>query len=579
MNSIPASQLVNSIPGVIGTGGSPLSLNAVIVDNSGDTSIPIGVVMPFASAEDVIDWYGANTPQASIANIYFSGFTGCQQLPSSIYFVQDNTAAVAAYLRGSALGLTLAQLQGLSGTLIIAINGETVAAAAIDLSAASSPSNAAALITTGIQTGGGIFTGTAAQTASQNQMVVSAVTSGVLHIGDTVTGASVAANTTITAQVSGPAGGAGTYTVSTTTGFASTTIEVSSTAICTYDALRDAFVVTSPTTGASSTLGFASGTLAAGIKLTQATGAVTSQGAAPVTPAALMDMVSEVTQNWATFMTVQEPVLAEKLKFATWVSTQNAAGQVARFAYACYDSDPTALAASASNSFGVLTKDFVGVVPIWNPSGDKAAFFCGAAASIAFSQPNGRITFAYKSQGGLNPDVTNATIAANLIANGYNFYAAYATANQQFQFFQPGQISGDWKWADAYINQIWFNAQLQLSQMSYLAQVKAVPYNQRGYDGVRMVLVGTQKNPGTILQFKQFGGIVTGVELSGEQIAEVNEAAGLDISGPLFSAGFYLQILDPGATVRGERGPPIENLWYTDGGSVQKLTINSVDVE
>ena len=42
--------------------------------------------------------------------------------------------------------------------------------------------------------------------------------------------------------------------------------------------------------------------------------------------------------------------------------------------------------------------------------------------------------------------------------------------------------------------------------------------------------------------------------------------------------GYYLQILDPGAQVRGNRGTPVINFWYTDGGAVQKITIASIDI-
>jgi hypothetical protein len=39
-----------------------------------------------------------------------------------------------------------------------------------------------------------------------------------------------------------------------------------------------------------------------------------------------------------------------------------------------------------------------------------------------------------------------------------------------------------------------------------------------------------------------------------------------------------LQILDPGATVRAERGSPVINFWYTDGGSIQFITMSSLDI-
>jgi hypothetical protein len=68
----------------------------------------------------------------------------------------------------------------------------------------------------------------------------------------------------------------------------------------------------------------------------------------------------------------------------------------------------------------------------------------------------------------------------NLLANGYNFYGAYASANNLFQFLQNGQISGTWLWIDPYVNQIKLNSDLQVAFMlTLLAQAKALPYVQR----------------------------------------------------------------------------------------------------
>ena len=50
------------------------------------------------------------------------------------------------------------------------------------------------------------------------------------------------------------------------------------------------------------------------------------------------------------------------------------------------------------------------------------------------------------------------------------------------------------------------------------------------------------------------------------------------VSTTLEQQGYYLQILDPGAQVRGNRGTPVINFWYTDGGAVQKITVASIDV-
>ena len=492
-NSIPASQLVNVIPSVLSAGGNPLSLNAVFLTS--DTSVPVGTVMPFSTANDVSNWFGPGATETALASIYFAGFEGSNTLPGKLYFAQFNTAAVSAYLRGgSVASYTLAQLQALSGVLDVTVDGTPIVSAAINLSSAASFSAAAALITTALGT-----------------------------------------------------------------------------ATCAYDALRGAFVVHSATTGTGSTIGFGSGSIAAGLKLTAATGAVTSQGAAANTPAGVMAQVSAATQNWATFMTVTEQTLSNKEAFAAWVQTKND-----RFVYVCQDSDATALTFNATGCFGniVSVAGDEGICPVYDTTGGQlAAFICGVTASIDFTETEGRITYAFKSQPGLVPQITDATTAANLESNGYNFYAQYATAAQLFQQLQPGSTPGRWKWLDAYVNQIYLNSALQLALMNVLSTSKSIPYNTAGYNILRQACLDP------IQQALTFGAIQPGVALSAAQAASVNAAAGARIDGTLSSQGWYLQVLPASALVRAARGSPPMTLWYTDGGSIQSINLASIDVQ
>lgn len=84
----------------------------------------------------------------------------------------------------------------------------------------------------GTSTQSGQFQGTASATG--NQMTVSAVTSGTLHVGDIITGTNVPIGTTILAIPAG--GGTGVYTISSSTGFASTTINCYALAVTTTSA-------------------------------------------------------------------------------------------------------------------------------------------------------------------------------------------------------------------------------------------------------------------------------------------------------------------------------------------------------
>lgn len=574
--SIPAKKLVNVIPGVLLPGGNPLALNGVMLTPS--PRVPTGVVLAFPPGDAVGNYFGPASIEAVLAAIYFAGFTNCDTLPDTIYFAQYNQAAVAAYLRsGSLQGMTLAQLQGFSGTLIAAIDGRTVTSANIDLSTATSFTNAGALIQAGLQVAGGAFTGTATidngAGIAGNTLTITGVTSGAVKVGDTINvagGNPVAIAAFLTGQ-----GGAGTYTVGgaaqlVTPAAAAT---VSSTATVSYDSQLGRFLINSPTTGVDSTMAFATGTLSAGLKFTQATGAQLSQGAAAATPATFMPSVTAATQNWADFMTVFEPDTDEKLAFAQWVQTTNE-----RFAYVGWDSDVTVLAGASPTSFGAQAKaaNMVGIFPIWEPADDngngrKAAFVMGSAGSIDFDQPNGRITFAYKSQAGLVADITDETAYNNVLANGYNCYASFATANDQFVNLQPGSTPGPWAWFDAYVNQIWLNSEFQLAFMVLMTQLKSFPYNSEGYNFLR----AAAQDP--IQRAFRSGVIRVGVALSNSQRAQLR-AAGADPDA-IQNYGYFLQILDAPPAVRLLRGSPPVTFWYADGGSIQRIEMSSVNVQ
>jgi hypothetical protein len=392
-------------------------------------------------------------------------------------------------------GTSLTELQAIpAGTLIVTVDGVVKTSASIDLSGATSFSNAATLITAG-------FTGPSAP-------------------------------------------------------------------VCTWNAVNSTFTLTSPTTGVLSTIGFATGTLASALQLTSETGAILSQGAAVDTPSTALDRVKGATQNWVSFMTMWEPLTADKELFAEWSNAQNQ-----RYVYVAWDTDGQAIVQGSSTCFGAIAKNLAydGVMCVYNTV-ELAAFVLGTVASIDFARVNGRITAAFKSQSGFVPTVTDQQIAATLTENGYSFYGEYATANDQFNFLYDGQLPGKWKWLDTFVNQVYLNSQFQLALLSLLTSVKSIPYNEAGYSLIRAAMIDP------INSALSFGSVRTGVTLSESQKAQINQAAGRDVSQTIEQQGYYLQILDPGAQVRGNRGTPIINFWYTDGGAVQKITVASIDV-
>ena len=504
--TIPASDIVNVNPGVVSAGGNPLSLNGVLVTQN--TLVPTGSVIDFGSPAEISSYFGPASAEYAASKIYFLGYDNSTVKPGTLYFAPYVASDRAAFLRGGSLaGMTLTQLQALSGTIILTIDGVVKTSSSINLSAATSFSNAATIIAAA-------FTG-------------------------------------------GPA--------------------------VTWNAVLSAFNFASTTTGAASTITYATGTLSTGLKLTSATSAILSQGADADTPDTAMNNVINVTQNWCSFTTMFEPDLTGKEDFAVWTNAQNQ-----RYMYVAWDTDGQAIVQNSTTCFGAIAKaaEYDGVVCVSGDANvaaaqgktlaqvtfDLAVFVMGEVASIDFSQTNGRITTAFKTQSGLAITVDNQTNSNTLLENGYSFYGSYATAADNFVFFYNGQMTGKWKWIDPFVNQVYLNSQFQLALMNLLANARSIPYTESGYSLIRATLLDP------ISAGINFGSIRAGVQLSNTQKAEVNFAAGRDISQELQQQGYYLQVLDPGATVRGNRGTPVINFWYTDGGAVQYISMASIDV-
>lgn len=588
MATIPADLFVAVNPSVLSAGGSALNLNGLVLTTS--SRVPIGAVMSFPDGESVASYFGGTSKEAQIASGgaglgsgYFGGFDTSTVKPAAILFTQYPLAAVSAYLRGGNVSaLTLTQLQAFSGTLGVVIDG-TPQSASVNLSGVTSFTNAAQLIETDLAISG-VSTGTVTATIAGTVMTVSAVLTGgsPIAVGDKVTGSSVTTGTFVASFGTGT-GGAGTYNLTqSVTEATPETMTILKPAV-TFDSVSGGFIINSGTTGAASTLAYATGAMATDLLLTQAAGAVLSQGATAAVPATFMNAVKIVTQNWATFMTSFDPDagsgITQKLAFAAWTNSQNN-----RFAYMAWDTlaaAATTVPATASLGFAVLQADYSGTCLLWE-AGDTnlAAMACGFVASVNFSQAGGRIAFAFKSQTGMTPTVTDEISAVNLggnpqvagdRGNSYNYYAAIATANQQFTNFQRGLISGPFLWLDTYVNEIWLTSQLQLALTELLAQANSIPFNSAG-DGL---IEAALADP--IQAALSFGAIAPGITLSSSQIAAVNAAAGgKNIADTLSNQGWYLLISAASPSNRQARGPRALTFFYCDGESVQSISLSSV---
>jgi len=222
MSTIPASEIVSVTPSVIAAGGTGLTGVGLILTHN--TRVPIGAVQSFSDEQAVSSFFGASDPLVNEAAIYFDGFAGASQSPSALLMAQCNQAEVSAYLRGGNVsGLTLAQLQAISGSLDVMIDGIAHNASSINLSSATSFSNAASTIETGINgslatlgSGTGVIAGESATITGSiaGYVLTATVVTGTLYPGSILSGTGVSSGTVLGNQLSGTAGGAGTYAVS-----------------------------------------------------------------------------------------------------------------------------------------------------------------------------------------------------------------------------------------------------------------------------------------------------------------------------------------------------------------------------
>ena len=304
--SLPASRIVAVSPRVISGGGSDLETNGLVLTKSAvlPASTP---AVAFSSTADVSAMFGAEAEETAFAQQYFSGVQNQQSAPKSLVIARRVTEAAGAWIRGGELSVTLEALKKITdGSLKISVGGQEKKAASINLSSATSLSDAATKIATAI---------------------------------------------------SGVKG--------------------------TYDSNLNAFTFTTDTKGKAATISYASksdsGTdLSEMLGLTQATGAVLSQGVDAMTETANMEAICAVTRNWVGFTTLWEAELEEIEALAAWADIYD------DFVYFPWSSDKN-LESTLTASNGALAKivdKYDVVAPIYFPTWGLSAMAMACGASI-----------------------------------------------------------------------------------------------------------------------------------------------------------------------------------------------------
>lgn len=333
----------------------------------------------------------------------------------------------------------------------------------------------------------------------------------------------------------------------------------------TYSSLTGAFQINSPSTGASETITYATGTAAVLMNLTEAAGATISQGSDALTQTANMNAIKAQSQNWVTFTTLYTAADDEHLGLAEWASNQGI-----DYLYVGWTADPRLLVQGGSSDIASqIEAAEYGATALVYDNVNVAAFVMACAASINWERYQGTINFAFKHIDGLAPTVTDEATAALLDAHKVAYVGKFATRNDAFTFLYPAAMFSKWGFIDAFVNTIWLKNVMQVSVMNGLTSNGRVPYNDRGYALIRAWL----QDP--INRAVNNGCIDPGVALSESQKAQVFNETGKDLSTELWTKGYAILVEDAGAAVRVGRNSPNISVYYTYGGSVNRIEVAS----
>jgi hypothetical protein len=281
-----------------------------------------------------------------------------------------------------------------------------------------------------------------------------------------------------------------------------------------------------------------------------------------------MALIKEKTQNWVSFTTLYEATQDEHLGLSAWASSQGIeylyVGWTAEAALLVQGSTTTIADKIKAAEYGATTLVYDNV--------NVATFLLGSIASVNWERYQGTINYAFKKVDGVAATVTNQTDADLLLAKGVSFMGNFATRNDDFTFFYNAKMFGDYGYVDAFVNTVWFKNVMQVSIMNGLTQAGRVPYNERGYTLIRAWLqdpINRAKNNGTI---------DAGVSMSESQKAQVYNETGKDLSNELFTEGYAVLVEDAGAAVRVGRQSPNISVYYTYGGSINRVEVASTAI-
>ncbi|MFP1884422.1 DUF3383 family protein [Lonsdalea quercina] len=149
MSKIPLSRDFSITPSTVSAAGTALDVYGLLL--SDNELLPVGKVTEFTSASDVGAAFGTTGREYAAASLYLSGYDNSTVRPAAVLFGRMVKAPVSGWLlSGSFKGSKIAALQGITGSITLTVDGESVTSTEINLSTVTSFTDAATAIAAAI---------------------------------------------------------------------------------------------------------------------------------------------------------------------------------------------------------------------------------------------------------------------------------------------------------------------------------------------------------------------------------------------------------------------------------------------
>lgn len=148
--TIPLSKDFSITPNVVTPAGSAIDANGLMLTDN--ELVPVGAVQSYYQSSDVSALMGSTSKEFLAAQQYFNGYDNSSVIPGELLMYRLVTADVAGYLlSGNLKGVPLATLKAIpAGTITLFVDGTSTTSTSIDLSTATSFSDIADKLETGI---------------------------------------------------------------------------------------------------------------------------------------------------------------------------------------------------------------------------------------------------------------------------------------------------------------------------------------------------------------------------------------------------------------------------------------------